>query len=394
MFHAQHIQRLMTIAKGVPVVLAGYQAMQLSGDMEAPFLQEATFWWLTGIEEPGWRMIIEPARAHVTLVRPDISPVQQIFNGSMTDEVAAALCLAQEVIASSEFEPRLRQLARIHTVVQTQKSDNDEPFVLNPAQRELTATLRRVFPSVVTISKEIAELRAVKSDAEITRIRHAVRETVAAFQTVRQRFDGYKYEYEIEADFTQLFRRRRGQHAYAPIVASGEHACTLHYGTNSGRVRAKDVVVIDIGGRFDGYAADITRTYGIKPTKRQLAVHAAVQDAQQRTIELLGPDMLVSDYVAAVDDIMKDALQSLGLLTDRSDTEKYRKYFPHAIGHGLGVDVHDSLGAPRYFQPGMVMTVEPGIYIPEEGIGVRIEDDILITATGCENLSRSLSTDL
>ena len=119
-----------------------------------------------------------------------------------------------------------------------------------------------------------------------------------------------------------------------------------------------------------------------------------MQDAQRQIVALLKPDLLVEEYHRDVDGIMKHALVSLGLMKDENDETNYRKYFPHAISHGLGVDVHDSLGGPRYLQQGMVLTVEPGIYIPEEGIGVRIEDDILITATGHSNLSGRLSTDL
>lgn len=111
-------------------------------------------------------------------------------------------------------------------------------------------------------------------------------------------------------------------------------------------------------------------------------MHAAVQQAQREVIALIEPGMLVSDYIRHGDMIMKRALQGLGLLDDLDDTATFRKYFPHSMGHGLGVDTHDSLGAPRYLEPGMVLTVEPGIYIEEEKIGVRIEDDILVTKTG------------
>jgi len=142
----------------------------------------------------------------------------------------------------------------------------------------------------------------------------------------------------------------------------------------------------------NGYCADVTRTYAVgAPTDRQKAVHAAVESAHHKIIALLGPDKLVKDYHQQVDGIMIKALKSLGLYSKPSD---YRKYFPHAISHGLGIDVHDSLGSPTHFKPGMVLTVEPGIYIPEEEIGVRIEDDILITETGIENLSGALPTSL
>ena len=152
---------------------------------------------------------------------------------------------------------------------------------------------------------------------------------------------------------------------------------------------------MDIGARLDGYAADISRTYGLgEPTQRQRQVHAAVQVAQQEIIKLIKPGLLVADYYTSVDVIMKQALVGLGLLRSTDDDATYRRYFPHAIGHGLGVDVHDSLGQPVEFLSGMVLTVEPGIYIPEEGIGVRIEDNILVTDKGHTNLSKALSTSL
>ncbi len=393
MFHAQNIGRLSELARGVPIVLTGYYAMQLSGDMASPFLQESNFWWLTGLDEPGWRVIIEPVRHHVTLVAPEVSEVDRIFTGGLDPNEAMSRASAQEVIAASEFEPRLRHLARTHTVVKT-LDVQDESFVINPAAKELLATLRRTFNTVEMIDKDLVSLRAVKTDEEIRRIRRACALTVDAFESIRSRFDGYKHEYEVEADFTAAFRSRAATHAYAPIVAAGDRACTLHYDKNEHALRARDLVVIDIGARIDGYAADVTRTYAIKPSKRQRAVHAAVQKAHQQIIALLKPGLPVADYARLVDETMKDALESLGLLARRDDEATYRRYFPHAVSHGLGVDVHDRLGSPRYFEPGMIITVEPGIYIPEEGIGVRIEDDILITQNGHDNLTRKLSTDL
>ena len=149
---------------------------------------------------------------------------------------------------------------------------------------------------------------------------------------------------------------------------------------------------MDVGARVDGYAADITRTYAVgEPTKRQVAVHTAVQTAHQRIINLLRPGLELATYLQQVDEIMQQALQSLGLLKTPED---YRRYFPHAISHGLGVDVHASLGQQRYIEAGMVLNVEPGIYIPQENIGVRIEDDILITDKGRRNLSQKLATHL
>ena len=164
---------------------------------------------------------------------------------------------------------------------------------------------------------------------------------------------------------------------------------------NDDKLRPRELLLLDIGARVDGYAADITRTYAVgEPTKRQIEVHEAVETAQKEIIGLLQPNLSVEQYQKDVDRVMSKALQSLGLMHGVDDEKNYRKYFPHAVSHGLGVDVHDSLGGPRMLVPGMVLTVEPGIYIPEEKIGVRIEDNILITEKGHVNLSARLSSSL
>ena len=297
-------------------------------------------------------------------------------------------------MTEAEFERELKQLARTHTRVITVVNNVDGEFHGNPAQSSNKSRLERIFVSVEPCNKELAELRAIKQPAELERLQKAIDISVRAFANVREAWPGYRAEYEIEADFTREFRRRNTTHAYAPIVAGGPRACTLHYGANEHKIKAREAVVIDIGARFMGYAADITRTYSRQPSKRLLHVHGAVATAQREIIALLRPDLTVQDYLQHVDAIMKDALGSLGLISSPTDTAGYRRYFPHAVSHGLGVDVHDSLGAPCYFKQGMVLTVAPGIYIPEESIGVRIEDDILVTRAGAENLSRSLSTDL
>ena len=394
-FHKQNRKRLVHDAQGSLYVITGYDAMQLSGDMAAPFLQESNFWWLCGVEEPGWKLIIDGARkGHTTLFHPEISEVKQIFDGAVDAAAAAQISHADEVLSIDVFEDTLRQLRRTHTVVRTLKPREMGEFIANPAQAEALKTLERIFVSVEDCSRSIAEIRAIKQPEEIRRLRAAIKLTIDAFSVVRKNLEGYKHEHEIEADFTQLFRRKGSKHAYAPIVAAGENACTLHYDLNAGRFPRRQAVLIDIGARVEGYSADITRTYCVNPTKRMVAVHAAVERAHNRCIELLGPDVSTREYSVQVDEIMKDALQELGLLQDRLDQVTYRRYFPHAISHGLGVDTHDALGSPQYFRPGMILTVEPGIYIPEEAIGVRIEDDILITPTGHENLSASLSTKL
>lgn len=385
---------MLDIFKGKLVVLAGHRAMQLSGDQEAEFLQEANFWYVTRIEEPGWKVIIDGLRKHTTMVRPETDEVQQIFNGGLSDDEARKTSGADEVISEKDFESYLRQLTRKHTVVYTSYDCTKYDFVSNPAQRELHAQLERIFPSVQDIDKELSQVRAIKTPDEIKKMKKASKITTEAFNNIRNNLENYKHEYEIEADFTRDFRRQNGKHAYAPIVASGKNACTLHYGKNFDKLAKNKMILIDIGARFDGYAADVTRTYCVSPTERQKQVHGAVESAHKKIIALLKPHYLISEYIKDSDSIMKEALLEIGLLDDVNDETTYRKYMPHSISHGLGVDVHEGLGVFQMFKPGMVLTVEPGIYIPEENIGVRIEDNILITDKGHENLTRGLSTSL
>lgn len=390
----RHRHSLLSHTQGSPIVVTAYDATQLSGDMAAPFLQEASFWWLTGIDEPGWKLIVDASRGRSVLVRPERSETQRLFDGETADTAIRERSGADEIIELRDFERYLRDLARKHPLVYTVYDKTPHEFVLNPAQRVLHETLSRTFTSVEDIGAQVHELRAIKSDDEIRLIKKAITLTAQTFRRIRTELTSYKHEYELEAEFTKQFRSHNAVHAYEPIVASAANAVTLHYVRNDANLAHNKLVLIDVGARVEGYCADITRTYAVNPTKRQRAVHSAVESAHKKIIALLGPDVLIVDYLSSVDEIMKDALIEVGLLKDRSDAETYRRYFPHAISHGLGVDVHDSLGAPRYFRPGMVVTVEPGLYIPEEGIGVRIEDDILITTTGHENLSAMLSTAL
>lgn len=397
-FYVRNRKQLSERLGGGIIVLAAYAGMQLSADTEAPFVQEANFWYLSGIEEPDWQLIVDGARGKSWLVMPDVSETQRIFTGGVSANEAKRISGVDVVVTSDKADELLRQLARKHSVVH---SIGDDPyaahhsFTLNPAPKKVWQKLERIFNDVQDCRLELARLRAIKQPAELRAIQRAVTLTKQAFVHAKEQLPQRTTEYELEAEFTYLFRRHGADHAYAPIVAGGKNACTLHYGSNAEPLKKRSLVLIDIGARVDGYAADITRTYAVgHPTSRQLAVHHALEQAHQEIIALVGPELAIEHYQTHVDTIMKQALMSLGLLATPDDEVGYRRYFPHAISHGLGVDVHDSLGRPTKLLPGMVLTVEPGIYIPEEEIGVRIEDDVVITETGHKNLSKGLSTSL
>lgn len=383
--------------QGGVVVLSGHVEVQRTADMAQKFYQESNFWYLTGINQPGWRMIYDGSRDYCWLVGPDVDEVKLTFDGGLVVEDALEQSGADEFVSWTDQEKILRQLARHHNTVHGldhRRIAAAHSFAINPALAETYNVISRIFHSVTDINSEMADMRSRKTEHEVAAIRDAIKLTLKTFQDVRTKLTSFNYEHEIEAEFTYAFRRNNAHHAYDPIVASGSNACTLHYGANNARRQPRSAVLIDIGAEIDGYCADITRTYAwSKPTKRMLDLHGALQAAHIEIIKNIEPYMPIAEYLRMVDAIMKRHMIAVGLLNDENDS-RYRKYFPHSISHGLGIDVHDSLGSSRTLEPGMVLTVEPGIYIKDEGIGLRIEDDILITDKGHENMSGRLSTTL
>jgi Xaa-Pro aminopeptidase len=201
----------------------------------------------------------------------------------------------------------------------------------------------------------------------------------------------YEYEYQLEAEITAGFRKRGATgHAFEPIVAAGKRACILHNVANNAPIGKNELVVVDVGAEFEHYSADITRTVSFeRSSTRQGAVYSAVLEAQEFAIDLLKPGLAFEDYRRQTDRFIGEKLRELGLIKTVGPAG-IRKYYPHSISHFMGLNVHDVGDYGQSLQSGMVLTVEPGIYIPEEGLGVRLEDDILVTEKGCEILSKTL----
>lgn len=398
-FFAHNRELAMEKLEGGFLVAAGYTGMQRGNDCEFRFEQESNFWYLTGVEFPDWWLIMDAKRGKAWLVEPEIDEMHRLFQESLAVSDAKKISGISDVITQNQAMTMLRAAARSHQLVYTVGHSSYVEyfnFTLNPAIQNMNKMLERTFAKVQDFRPTLAKIRAIKQPIEIEKMQAAIDATAVAFQEVKEKFQNYKHEYEIEADFNYAFRATGGDgHAFDPIVASGANATVAHYFTNNSALKKGSLVMMDIGVRLDGYCSDITRTYAFgKPTKRQLAVHRVVQSAQEQIIALLRPGLLIEEYHKKSDIIFKQEMVELKLIQSMDDDEAYRRYFPYSLSHGLGVDVHDSLGRPKEFQPGMVLTVEPGIHIGSEGIGVRIEDDILITETGHKNLSAKLSTDV
>ena len=380
------------LGSGALVVLAANGEMQQAHDMEAPFLQEPQFWYLSGIHKPNWWLIID-GNGKTIAVSPEMDEVDTAFNGELSAAEATSISGVDQVVSHDEGERLLRTLARKHSLVYT--IDHAEYIRkhlhchLNPTVKDMWSLLERTFQRVENCSKDIWALRTIKQPVEIEAMRRAARVTCDAFEVMKQEIMTYKYEYEAEARLTYEIRRRGADgHAYTPIVASGKNSCTLHYFRNNLPIQKRKFLLFDVGARYDNYSADISRTYAIGDvSKRAQAVHDAVRVAQADMIAHMNPGIALTEYREQSENFMKRELINLKL-----DPEKLYDYMPHAVSHGLGIDPHDVTSGYDVLTPGMVLTAELGIYLPEEGIGVRLEDDILITDKGHKNLSGSLDT--
>lgn len=239
------------------------------------------------------------------------------------------------------------------------------------------------------------DLRSIKHDIEIALMQHACNITKAGFDRVLNVTRPGIWEYEIEAAITHEFLCRRATgHAYHPIIATGDNANILHYNENNTQCKAGELILMDFGCEYANYASDLSRTIPVSGTftDRQRDVYNACLNVQNAAIDMLRPGTNLDAYHKEVGKVMESELINVGLL-DRTEVSKqdparplYKKYFMHGTSHHIGIDVHDVASRYATFEAGMVLTCEPGIYIPEEGFGIRIEDDIVITDGAPRNL--------
>ena len=242
-------------------------------------------------------------------------------------------------------------------------------------------------------------VRGTKSEKELVVMREAAAVTIKGYERILKFLKPGVWEYELEAEFMHefLMNRSRG-FAYTPIIAAGNNANVLHYIENNDQCKDGDLVLFDVGAEYGNYTCDVTRCYPVngKFTARQAEVYNAVLSVHEGAIALLRPGVKLDDYHKKVGDLMTQELLKLGLITAEDVANEdpawpaYKKYFMHGTSHYLGLDVHDYGLWTIPVEEGMVFTVEPGIYIPEEGLGIRIEDDIVITKNGHENLTRAI----
>ena len=377
------------------IVITAHARLQKSADTTF-FHQDRDFLYLTGIDEPDWVLVITPAEEF--LIAPKLHKVEKLFDGGLDHTQAAGISGVTKVFEGQAGWLFLKEILKQAKEVQTIQHDDKLWFrtTPNPAHRRLIGRLKaRTKAPIVSIHPQLHKRRAVKQSEEITALKRAIAITGEAMAEVKSKLKTYEYEYEVAADLTAGFLRRGSPgHAFEPIVASGKNTCTVHYIANNQKLDKPTFLLMDIGAEFDGYAADISRVYALsKPTQRQIDLHAAVYSVQQAAVKLIKPGVKFAEYFTRVDELMGEQLIKLKLI-DTPTRSNVRQYFPYGVSHLLGLDVHDVGTGGDQFEEGMVVTVEPGIHVPEERLGVRLEDDVLVTKSGSQNLSKHISSDL
>ncbi|HSO63022.1 MAG TPA: aminopeptidase P N-terminal domain-containing protein [Desulfobacterales bacterium] len=384
--------------------------MPKSADGVHPFIQQTDLFYLSGIDQEESTLVIFPdareeKHREVLFLRETNEQIGLWEGKKYTKGEAAVVSGVKTVYWNAEFDAVFRALAfQTERVYLNSNEHQRAEAVVETRDARFGKWCRGAFPlhRYQRLAPIMHHLRAIKSPIEVELIKQAAAITGRAFRRLLGFIRPGVWEFEVEAEIWHEFLRHRSRGpAFQTIVASGAESCTLHYVKNDRQCRDGDLVLIDFGAEYANYAADLTRTVpvGGRFTARQRAVYEAVLRVQKAAIQMLQPGNTLEAYTAEVGRLMEAELIGLGLLDAEKvkdqpqDQPLYKKYFPHGTSHHLGLDVHDYGDKLRPFEAGMVFTCEPGIYIRGEGIGVRIENDILITADGPLDLTADIPRD-
>lgn len=398
-FFAGNRRALIKKLPGSLIVITAHSELQQSRDVPYHFEQENNFWYLTGIEEPEWRLVIDTKNDSTYLVAPKVRESRALWQGTLSPEEVESRSGIGKIITREEFSAALenvkKQYRKVYTVTpQTQLREHFD-FLLNPAPQMLTRELKGYFKEIVDCRPELSLLRGVKQSVELEALQKAIDITIDGAKAALSQLRSYSYEYEFEAELSKQFRARGGSgHAFNPIIAGGKNAYTVHYESNNDPLSENEWLLFDIGARYERYCADLARAVPPKePTKQQRDIYAAILTVHDYAASLLTPGQSIEEYYEQTEQAMGEELLRLGLITEKT-REQIRAFFPNAISHGLGIDVHDPLGKVDEFTAGMVLTVEPGIHIAEQKLGMRLESVYHIANKGPVSMTAGLPTDL
>ncbi len=377
--------------------------MPTSADGTMPFVQHSDIYYLTGIEQEETVLLLYPDTEkekdkEILFIR-ETNEHLAVWEGEKLSKDEARRISGIANVQWLSMLPSLFRNAAL-TCEHIYLNSNEFKSVATPVQTRddrFRQEWQQIFPlhSYKRSAPIFHELRAIKTDYEVEQLKRASKITEKGFRRILKFTKPGIYEYEIEAEFSHEFLRNGSRgFAYTPIVASGKNSCILHYIKNDQVCNDGDIICIDVGAEYAGYNADMTRTIPVSGrfSKRQREVYDAVLRVLYGAFDLLRVGSNFDEYNKAIGEMMTEEMIGLKLLKRKDvknqnpDRPLYKKYFMHGTSHHLGLNVHDYGNYNRKFETGMVLTVEPGIYIPEESLGVRLENDILITDKGIIDL--------
>lgn len=388
-------------------VFVSNDIMPTNADGAMGFRQNSDLFYLSGIDQEDTILVIFPdvkdGRHREVLFIKETSELIAIWEGAkLTKTEATHASGVEHVYWHHEFDKVMKPFFMQAEHIYLNRNEHTRRYIdTETAQDRFNAQIRSRHPlhKYERSAPIMHKIRAIKSTYEIDLIQKACDITEKGLRRLLSFVKPGVWEYEIEAELIHEFVRNRSQgFAYGPIIASGKNACVLHYVDNNKQCKDGDVILLDVAAEYANYASDLTRCLPVsgKFTKRQKDVYNAVLRVKRAATKLLVPGQTFEKYNKAVGELMTEELLRLGLLTpeqvkgENPNWPAYKKYFMHGTSHFLGLDVHDVGFFTEPMQAGMVFTVEPGIYIPEEGLGIRLENNILITTNGQMDLMRNI----
>ena len=417
-FKKRRKQLMQCIGMGNIALISSAGVRVRNRDVDYPFRQDSDFYYLTGFNEPDALAVFIPGRSQgeYILFCREFDEKKALWEGAHAGlEGAIKHYAADDSFPIDDIDDIVSGMLENKTkVFYPMGRDTDLDHSLQEWIRHIRSQSRSgvMAPAeLASIEPIVHEMRLFKSAAELKLMRYAAQISAEAHVKAMQLCVAGKYEYQVEADIVHHFMQSGLRNvAYPSIVAGGKNACTLHYTENSDKLKNGDLLLIDAGAECDHYAADITRTFPVsgKFSEPQALLYQLVLDAQFAAIEQIKPNVPWNAAHDASVEVLTKGLVKLGLLKGTVSklikNEKYKQFYMHRIGHWLGMDVHDVGDYKvnqewRLLQAGMVLTVEPGLYIPENcksvdkkwrGIGIRIEDDVLVTKNGYEILTHEV----
>ncbi|MBN2817093.1 MAG: aminopeptidase P N-terminal domain-containing protein [Campylobacterales bacterium] len=393
-------------------ILFSAEPKSRSNDTEYPYRQNSNFYYLTGFKEDSAAIVIvkKKSKAKTYLFVAKKEPALELWTGKRLGVEGA-----KEIFSFDEvFEYETLQTFFRENIVEKQTLYYD--FSHNCEAHNSIVSLCKNFYAYKNLAKKIAKARLIKSSAEIAIIRKALSITQEAHHRAMSVVPKLQYEYELQAEIEYIFKKNGAySDAYTSIVASGNAANTLHYISNDKAIKKGELLLIDAGCEYDYYSSDITRTIPADGlfSQAQKELYSLVLDVEKEIISMIKPGVMRSALHTKSEELLCEGMVRLGILKGKVKKllkeKKHKAFYPHGIGHWMGLDVHDEAlyknkkAKEIPLQEGMVLTIEPGIYLDEEnetvpqkykGIGIRIEDDILVTSQGCENLSKNIMKEI